>query len=47
MTPNFPGLVNTENVWFWFRELTFQSWERKGDILYLKFFSISAMTNYP
>ena len=35
MTPNFSGLVSTENVWFWFKELTFQSWERKGDILYL------------
>ena len=47
MTPNFSGLVSTENVWFWLRELTFQSWERKGDILYLKCFNISAMTNYP
>ena len=27
ITPNFSGPISTENVWFWFGELTFRSWE--------------------
>ena len=37
ITPNFSGPIST-NVWFWFGELTFRSWEWKGEILYLNFF---------